>query len=77
MTRKVKLTVSIDAELAKELRTTSRGLRRATSHLVEEALRLWRRRRLDEELRKGYAAMSKEDLDVAESTLAAQREALE
>lgn len=77
MATKAKLTVSIDKELMQELRVASREQRRATSHLVEEALRLWRRRRLERELAEGYLAMADDDLKTASAWLPAALEALD
>jgi len=72
----MKVTVSLDARLVKELTGASRKLRRPRSQLVEEALRLWRRSRLGEELKEGYLAMAAEDRAAAEEHLAAAREVL-
>ena len=76
MKRKVKLTVSLDVDVVRELRDTSRALRRATSHLVEEALVAWRRQRLQEELRRGYQAMAAENREQAEQSREAQWEVI-
>lgn len=70
MASKVKVTVSLDETLIRELGGASRQKRKPRSQLVEEALRLWRRRRLEEELKEGYQAMAKEDRTTAERHLA-------
>lgn len=77
MASKVKITVSIDEALVRELGGTSRQKRKPRSQLVEEALRLWRRSRLEQELKEGYRAMAKEDRATAERHLAAGWEAVE
>lgn len=77
MATKAKLTVSIDKELMRDLRAASREQRRATSHLVEEALRLWRRRKLDQELTEGYRAMAGEDVTTSEEWLQLVQEAID
>ena len=68
---KVKVTVSVDAALLRELGGASRRSRKPRSQLVEEALRLWTRRRLEQALREGYRAMAKEDRALAERRLPA------
>ena len=75
MASKVKVTVSVDEGLAQELRRVSRRTGRPTSHLVEEAIRLWRRSQLEQALRDGYQAMAKEDRATAARHLRAGREA--
>lgn len=76
MASKVKVTVSLDKSLVRELGGVSRRGGRPRSQLVEEALRFWRRSRLEHELREGYQAMAKEDRATAERHLAAGREVL-
>ncbi len=77
MASKVKITVSVDEALVRELGGASRQKRKPRSQLVEEALRLWRRGRLEQELKEGYQAMAKEDRATAEHNLAAGWEAVE
>jgi metal-responsive CopG/Arc/MetJ family transcriptional regulator len=76
MASKVKVTVSLDARLVRELSGASRRLRKPRSQLVEDALRLWRRSRLGEELKERYLAMAAEDRAVAVKHLAAAWEVL-
>jgi len=71
MATKVKVTVSVDEVLVRELGEVSRRTRRPRSQLVEEALRLWRRSQLEEALREGYEAMAREDRVTAEERLGA------
>jgi metal-responsive CopG/Arc/MetJ family transcriptional regulator len=77
MPSKVKVTVSLDSELVRELSQVSRQTGKSRSRLLEEALEHWRRSRLAQELKVGYQAMAKEDLRTAKASLAAQREAVE
>ena len=77
MPSKVKVTVSLDPELVRELSQAGRRTGKPRSRLVEEALEHWRRSRLAEELKEGYQAMAKEDLRTAKAALAAQREAVD
>ena len=76
MASKVKVTVSLDEALVRELEGTSQRKGKPRSQLVEEALRLWRRSRLEQELREGYQAMAKADRATAERHLAAGWEAV-
>lgn len=75
MASKVKVTVSLDERLLRELGT--RGQKGKTrSRLVEEALRHWRRRQLEEDLKEGYQAMAKADRATASRNLRAAWEAI-
>ncbi len=76
MASKVKVTVSLDGTLLRELARVSRKTRRPRSQLVEEALHLWRRSQLEQTLKEGYEAMAKEDRATAEHRLRAGLEAL-
>ena len=76
MPPKVKVTVSVDEALVRELGKVSRQTRRPRSQLVEEALRLWRRRHLERALKEGYEAMAREDRITAEGRLSAGWETL-
>jgi len=71
MASKVKVTVSLDEALVRELGGASQRKGKPRSHLVEEALRLWRRTRIEQELREGYQAMAKADRATAEHRLRA------
>ena len=76
MAAKVKVTVSIDEALVRELGGASRKRGKPRSQLVEEALRLWRRSQLEQALKAGYLAMAKEDHQTAERHLRVAWEAL-
>ena len=71
MASKVKVTLSLDESLVKELEGVSRQSRTPRSRLVEEALRFWRRSRLEQQLKEGYQNMATEDRATAERNLAA------
>jgi|WetSurMetagenome_2_1015567.scaffolds.fasta_scaffold01113_15 metal-responsive CopG/Arc/MetJ family transcriptional regulator len=77
MPSKVKVTVSLDSDLIRELSQAGRQSGKSRSRLMEEALEHWRRSRLAQELKKGYLVMAKEDLGSAKAALAAQREAVD
>jgi predicted transcriptional regulator len=70
-----KITVTIEQELVKEIDRTAGILNKSRSCLVEEAIRTWRRVRLERGLREGYLAMTEEDLVMAEENLSAGYEA--
>ncbi len=76
MASKVKVTVSLDEALVRELEGASRRTRKPRSQLVEEAIRHWRRSHLERELKEGYLAMAEEDRASAERHLAAEWEAI-
>jgi predicted transcriptional regulator len=77
LTKKAKVTLSIDAELDRKLSEMGRKRRVPKSRLVEEALRVWERKLLQEELRVGYKAMAGEDANTAGEFLPAVVEDLE
>jgi metal-responsive CopG/Arc/MetJ family transcriptional regulator len=76
MASKIKVTISLDKALATELEGVSRERRTPRSRLIEEALRFWRRSRLEQQLKEGYEAMARADRATAEENLAASWEAM-
>jgi metal-responsive CopG/Arc/MetJ family transcriptional regulator len=77
MARKVKLTLSLDEDVVETLDSVSKQSKQPRSRVVQDAIQLWQRRRLQQELAEGYRSMSKEDQETAEQRLAAFREILE
>ena len=75
MASKPKVTVSLNEALVRELKGAGRKTRKPRSQLLGEALQLWRRSRLEQELRQGYQFMETEDRATAENHLAAGWEA--
>lgn len=71
MASKIKVTVSLDESLLKELEGVSRQSRTPRSRLIEEALRFWQHSRLEQQLKEGYQLMAAEDRATAERNLAA------
>ncbi len=71
MASKVKLTVSLAEPLVREIRAECRRTSKPRSQIVAEALELWRRKRLERELREGYQAMAGDDAATAETAAAA------
>ena len=76
MASKVKVTVSLDETLVRELGGAGRQKGKTRSRLVEEALKHWRRRQLEGELKEGYQAMVKADRATARRNLKAGWEAI-
>lgn len=76
MAQKVKVTLSLDEDLVQTLDKISRQSKKPRSRVVQEALRLWRRKELHEKLAEGYRAMAEEDRKTAEGHLAAFRAVL-
>lgn len=76
MASRVKVTVSLDRTLVTELEGVSRERRTPRSRLIEEALRFWRRSRLEQQLKEGYEAMARADRATAEAHLTAGWEAM-
>lgn len=74
MATKVKGTVSVDESLIRDLARAARKTGRPRSQLVEDALRLWRHRQIEQALKEGYQAMAEEDRETAERRLGAGRE---
>jgi metal-responsive CopG/Arc/MetJ family transcriptional regulator len=69
MAQRVKLTLSLNEDVVAALDNASRQSKRSRSRLVEEAIRLWRRKELQESLAQGYRAMADEDRKTAERHL--------
>ena len=76
MARKVKLTLSLDEDVVETLDSVSKQSKQPRSRVVQDAIQLWQRRRLQQELAECYRSMVKEDQETAEQRLAAFREIL-
>ena len=76
MAQKMKVTLSLDEDLVQTLDEISRQSKKPRSRVVQEALRLWRRKELQNKLAEGYRAMAEEDRETAERGLTAFREIL-
>ena len=71
MANKLKVTLSLDEDLVETLEQISRQTKKPRSRVVQEALRAWRRKELQEKLALGYQEMADENLKVAEQGLSA------
>ena len=76
MAHKVKITLSLDEDLVEVLEKVSRQRKKPRSRVVQEALRLWQKKELQQKLAEGYRAMVEEDRENAERRLPAFRELL-
>ena len=74
MPHKLKVTLSLDEDLVEELERKSRETKKSRSCLVQEALRLWRRKKLQTKLAQEYQAMADENVQTAEQGLSAFNE---
>lgn len=77
MPGKVKVTVSISEKLLEEVDDTFREYHLSRSAAFEEALQLWKKKKLEKDLRKGYLAMADENLKTSEERLPAGSEVLD
>jgi metal-responsive CopG/Arc/MetJ family transcriptional regulator len=77
MGRKVKLTLSLDQDVVDTLDIVSKQSKQPRSRVVQDAIRLWQRRQLQQKLAAGYRSMAKEDQETAEQNLLAFREIIE
>jgi metal-responsive CopG/Arc/MetJ family transcriptional regulator len=66
---KIKLTVTIDESLVKELDEEAKKRKLSRSALIEEAIKTLKKKQLEELLKKGYQAMAEENLRIAEETI--------
>lgn len=76
MGHKVKVTLSLDEDLVEELGKISRQRKKPRSRVVQDALRWWQRKELQDKLAQGYGSMAEEDGETAERHLPAFREIL-
>jgi metal-responsive CopG/Arc/MetJ family transcriptional regulator len=74
MRTKRKLSITIDYKLFGEMENASKIHHVSKSRLNEEAIKLWLKKNTEELMAKGYKEMAKEDQELAELTLEAQRE---
>jgi len=77
MTTKAKLTVTIGRDLVKELDKEAKARKISRSALVEEAIKLVKKKRIEELLKSGYQDMADENLKVAEETIHYGSEAMD
>jgi len=76
MGNKLKVTVTIEESIVREIDRASNERGESRSRVIETAIQQWRKRELDKQLIEGYLAMAKEDVETAEANLAAGVEIL-
>lgn len=69
MANKVKLTVTVDREIAEALDAETKRLKLSRSKLVQEAIKLFERKRLEERMKDGYQETAAENLVFAEEVV--------
>jgi metal-responsive CopG/Arc/MetJ family transcriptional regulator len=77
MACKDKITISMDGSLLSDLDRTAEERHVSRSALIEEALHVWRRERLEADLARGYREMAGEDRATAEANLRSGVESLD
>ncbi|MCK4235156.1 ribbon-helix-helix domain-containing protein [candidate division WOR-3 bacterium] len=73
---KTKITISINEDFLNELDKIAKLQQTNRSKLIDEALKVWEKERIEAELKQGYLAMAKEDKKIAEENLKIIRETL-
>ena len=76
MKNRQKVTITLDHAIVEEIDRLSKDLKESRSQMIEEAIKVWREKRLEKELTDGYVAMAKEDAETAEANLEAGTEIL-
>lgn len=76
MGNKLKVTVTIEESIVREIDRASNERGESRSRVIETAIQQWRKREMDKQLIEGYLAMAKEDVETAEANLAAGVEVL-
>lgn len=66
---KTKITISISKDYVEELDKIAKSQNTNRSKLIEEAIKVWEKRRIDYALKKGYQEMREEDKKVSEGNL--------
>jgi metal-responsive CopG/Arc/MetJ family transcriptional regulator len=76
MGNKQKVTITVDEAIIKEIDRFSEEQGESRSNVIEEAIREWRQKHLENELIEGYTSMAEEDLETAEANFGAGTEAI-
>jgi metal-responsive CopG/Arc/MetJ family transcriptional regulator len=76
MGNKLKVTVTIEEAIVREIDRASKESGESRSRMVERAIQQWREKELEKQLIEGYRAMAKEDSETAEDNLVAGAEVL-
>lgn len=76
MRTKRKLSITINYKLLEKMEKASKIHHFSKSRLSEEAIKLWFKKNTEELMAKGYKEMAKEDQELADLALEAQREVI-
>ena len=76
MRTKTKVSLTIDTELLQAIEKAAKACNMAKSHLAQEALILWLRKKTEASMAEGYSEMAKEDKKFADMAFQAQKEIL-
>ncbi len=76
MRTKIKMSITIDEEIFQGVEQAAKEYNMAKSHLAQEAFQLWLVKKNEELMARGYEEMAREDRELADSALEAQREIL-
>jgi metal-responsive CopG/Arc/MetJ family transcriptional regulator len=74
MQTKKKITITIDEGLFEEVEKASKRFNLSRSHLTQESLSLWLKKKTESLMAKGYLEMAEEDQEFSKLTLDAQWE---
>ena len=76
MANKLKVTVTIDEAIVREIDRASKESGESRSRVIETAIQQWREKELKKQLIERYRAMAREDAETAEANLPACAEVL-
>jgi metal-responsive CopG/Arc/MetJ family transcriptional regulator len=74
--RTKKISLTIDTKLFDAFEKAAQACNMAKSHLAQEALILWLKKKTEDSMAEGYLEMAREDREFADITLQAQKEIL-
>ena len=76
MSTRLKVTITMDESIIREIDRVSRKQKESRSRIMEEAMKEWKQKQIEKELIEGYRAMAHEDQEMAEANLEASVETL-
>jgi metal-responsive CopG/Arc/MetJ family transcriptional regulator len=76
MSTRLKVTITMDESIIREIDRVSRKQKESRSRIMEEAMKEWKQKQIEKELIEGYRAMTQEDQEIAEANLEASAETL-
>ena len=73
MSTRLKVTITMDESIIREIDRVSRKQKESRSRIMEEAMKEWKQKQIEKELIEGYRAMAQEDQEMAEANLEASK----